>query len=169
MGIFITIFYLIYNTTNLRLVAHGLHRKYHRAEINSINTEKKNVCVHFVDLGEDGWVAATTVYPPSTDLLRYPKLALLCRLAQVVPFGRMKKWRKYDYAKLFDAKKSSYFSISIVDRGVHQVYLECDKQDIGYKMVMNLGLADYVPLICEYNNNDGYANRGRQEVGEYYI
>ncbi|XP_021968675.1 uncharacterized protein LOC110863631 isoform X2 [Folsomia candida] len=151
----------------LPVVVRDQHGKYHRAEINSINTEKKNVCVHFVDLGEDGWVAATTVYPPSTDLLRYPKLALLCRLAQVVPFGRMKKWRKYDYAKLFDAKKSSYFSISIVDRGVHQVYLECDKQDIGYKMVMNLGLADYVPLICEYNNNDGYANRAKKMLGKY--
>ncbi|OXA60639.1 Tudor domain-containing protein 1 [Folsomia candida] len=134
--------------------------KLRRAEVNLVN--EKGVNVYMVDSGVDILVSADSIYPSSTELLRLPKLSLMCRLAQVVPFEEKKKWKKYDYKSLFQGKNTSVFEISFIDREVSEVRLTCDKKDVGFEMVMNLGLADFVPLIT-YGTND----EGPQMLGKY--
>jgi hypothetical protein len=119
---------------------------YLRGEINCVNFEKNEVNVFLVDKGEDKWVPINFIFPPSIDMLRFPKLTLMCRLAQVVPYEKAAVWKQFDYRDLFQGKESSLFSISLPDRGMYEVYLECDGMDVGYDMVMNKGLADFVPL-----------------------
>ncbi|OXA40466.1 uncharacterized protein LOC110860603 [Folsomia candida] len=139
--------------------------KFHRAEVNLV--EEKGVNVYMVDSGVDILISADSIYPSSTELLRLPKLSLMCRLAQVVPFEEQEKWKKYDYKSLFQGKNTSVFSISLIDRGVSEVWLTCDKKDVGFEMVMNLGLADFVPLITHGTNDEGPQMLGKYPRYDY--
>jgi hypothetical protein len=111
-----------------------------------VKLEEKKVNVTFVDTGEEVWVNTEDIFPPSKELFRYPKLAMPCKMSQLIPIGNSNGWKQAKYSSYLEGKKTSFVTISNVERGINNVHLECDNLDVGYDLVMNKTLADFVPL-----------------------
>jgi hypothetical protein len=121
-----------------------------RAEIMEIKLNKGEVRVCLVDSGDLKWVSGSNVYPPSITLLRFPQLAMISRLSQVVPYKKARKWAGIDYSPYLSGNKCALRVCNVVN-GILEIYLECDNAggqmiDVGFDLVINKSLADFFPL-----------------------
>jgi hypothetical protein len=124
-----------------------------RAEIMEIKLSKGEVRVCLVDSGNLKWVSGSNVYPPSITLLRFPQLAMISRLSQVVPYKKARKWAGIDYSPYLSGNKCAFRVCNVVN-GILEIYLECDNADnacgqmidVGFDLVNNKNLADFFPL-----------------------
>lgn len=112
----------------------------------------------YVDDGEDEWIDPEQIYSLSIDLLRLPKLAMPCRLAQVGPTEDDKQWPVKDYRKYLEGKERSIMEVVAFANGIHQVHLNCDNIDVGLNLVMNNGLADYISLDFVKKTKEGMSS-----------
>ncbi|CAF3570765.1 unnamed protein product [Rotaria sp. Silwood1] len=80
------------------VAAQDHHAIWHRATILGFNSNETEVCIYFVDVGEQENISITNIRPLPQEFIRQPAFAIPCRLYQIYPLDGNEQliWRSDD-------------------------------------------------------------------------